>query len=429
MSTNIARLLATVALVGLPLSARAQTGSLYVPPKLVKAGTSTSAASGSGNVTVQVFVKKDGSFNVTHVIKTTNASNNAAALEIAKTSSYKPAQRDGKPVDGFYDYTLKFANAGVASTSPTAAAYAAIRAGKYADAKAQLQTYLQAHPGDVQANTLLGVANAFSGDNGAAAAAFDNVPSVPDQYKNLAAQAYGKNASALLGDQKFKEAATSAGHVIELSPASPQGYYLRGVASANQQNFQAALPDLQKALGLAKDAKADDKTLAQIDMSLSVAQLNTGAYDAAAASGKEALRYDPSLQSKLAQAQYAAVMNDAVAQANAGKISDAVTRLENGATLFPADAGNFYGQAAFIMLTDKTPDYKKLKTESDKALAVDSTNGRALLVSAFVAAQAGDQKTALANMNKAKASPLYSSDPVFAKQVDDNLKKLSAPAH
>ena len=428
MSTTSVRLIACVALVALPARAFAQT-SAYEPPKLIKPGSSSATVAGAGDITIQVFVKKDGTFAVNRVLKSTNPADNDAAMEVAKTATYKPAVRGGQPVDAYYDYTIKFAGGGVitqAPTGPTASAYAAIRAGKYADAKAQLQTYLQSHPNDAQANTLLGVADGFSGDDDGAAAAFDSVSSIPAQYRTLAAQSYSKHATNMLNAQKNKEAIAAAEHIIALSPDSPQGYYVRGIANGNQQNFQAALPDLQKALTLAKAGKADDKTAASIEYSLAVAQLNTGAYDAGAATMKDVARLDPSQQAKLNQAASVAVSNDAIALANAGKSADAVARYESGASLFPSSAGNFYGQAAYVMLTDKSPDYKKLKAEADKALAIDPANGRALFVNAFVAAQAGDQKTALADMNKAKASPLYSSDPAFAKQVDDNMKKLSA---
>jgi tetratricopeptide (TPR) repeat protein len=442
MSTNSARVLASVALIAFPAVALAQSSSTYVPPKLVKPGASTTTAAGAGDVTIQVFVKKDGTFSVNRVLKSSNPLDDAAATEIAKTATYKAGVRDGKPVDAYYDYVIKFTSNGAVASSagstggasaaadasgPTAAAYADIRAGKYADAKAQLQAYLQTHPGDPQASTLLGVADGFSGDDVGAAQAFDSVPAIPDQYKTLASQSYAKAAAAYLNQGKNADAGAAAAKVIALSPDSPEGYYLRGIASGNQQNFAAALPDLQKALALAKSAaKPDNKTLATIEFSLAVAQYNTGAYDQGSVSAKDVVRLDPSQQAKLDQAAFVAVSNDAIGLANAGKVGDAVARFENGAVLFPSSAGAFYGQAAYIMLTQKSPDYKQLKAEADKALAIDPTNGKALFVNAFVAANGGDTKTAIADMTKAKASPAYSSDPGFAKQVDDNLKKLSA---
>jgi tetratricopeptide (TPR) repeat protein len=422
--------LAGIAVLALPSLASAQSSGTYVPPKLAKPGASTSPITGGGSVTVQVFVKKDGAASAERVIKTTNAADNAAALEIAKTAAYTPATRGGKAVDAYYDYVVKFAVSGEATTpgeGPTAAAYADIRAGKYADAKAKLQAHLQAHPNDTQANTLLGVADAFSGDDDGAAAAFDNVPSIPQQYVSLAAQAYSKHATNAINASKGKDAEQAATRVIALEPNSAEGYYLRGVAAGNAGNFQAALPDLQKALDLAKAAaKPDDKAIATVEFSLAVAQLNTGAYQAGAATAKDVAKLDAAQGAKLDAAAYVAVTNAAVAAVNAGKVGDAVASLESGATLFPANAANFYGYASYLLLTDKSPDYKRIKAEADKALAIDPANGRALLASAFTAANSGDSKSAIDQMNKAKASPLYAGDASFAKQVDDNLKKLTA---
>ena len=52
--------------------------------------------------------------------------------------------------------------------------------------------------------------------------------------------------------------------------------------------------------------------------------------------------------------------------------------------------------------------------------------GRADYILGGVASQKNDPKTALDYMNKAKASPTYSSDAALAKQVDDSLKKLNS---
>jgi tetratricopeptide (TPR) repeat protein len=433
MPTTLARsIVVSLVLIAIPLGAVAQTYAVYTPPKLIKPGTSTASASSTGVVTIQVFVKKDGSFTVSHIIKSTNPNDDAAAMEIAKSATYKPAYRDGQPVDAFYDYQMTFGGAGAleaakpAGGGPTADAYAAIRNGKYDQAKSELQSYLQDHPGDAQAETLLGVANAFGGDPDAAAAAFDGVSSIPDQYKALALQAYTTHAANMLTAEKFAEAGAAATHIITLMPDSVNGYYVRGLAAADQQNFKAALPDLQKSLDLARASKTDQKSITAIEYNLAIAQLNTGAYDAAAVTVKDVAQLDPLQAPKLQQAEYVAVANDAISTANAGKPEDAIAKFEAGAAMFPTSAGAFYGQAAFVMLTEKSPDYKKLKAEADKALALDPSNGRALFVNAFVAAHNGDSKTAVADMTRAKSSPLYASDPSFAKQVDDNLKKLTA---
>jgi len=433
MSTISARLIASAVLAAFPLAAFAQTSSVYTPPKLIKQGTASAAVAGPGAVTVQVFVKKDGTFKVNRVIKSTNVADNAVALEIAKTATYKPALRDGVPVDGFYDYILNLGGAvslekPATASGPTAQAYALIRDGKYADAKATLTAYLQGHPGDPQASTLLGVANAFAGNDDEAAEAFDSVPTIPDQYHTLAVQAYTKHTSNLLDAQKYSDALASAGHVVALSPDSPNGYFFRGLANANQSQYATALPDLQKALELLKGMKPDDKTLANFEYWIAISQLNTGAYEAAAVTSKDVTRLDPLRGPSLAQDAFVVVSNAAIALVNAGKPAESVAQFEQGASIFPASAANFYGQAAFVLLGEKPPDFKKVKVEADKALALDPTNGRALFANAYVANNAGDQKGAIADINKAKASPLYGTDASFAKQVDDTSKKLNAAA-
>ena len=91
-----------------PLAGGAQTAPSHVAPKLLQRGTNVTAAAGPGDVTVQVFVKKDGSFEVSKIIKSSNPADNAAALEIAKSSKYKPATNAGAPVDEYYDFTVSF---------------------------------------------------------------------------------------------------------------------------------------------------------------------------------------------------------------------------------------------------------------------------------------------------------------------------------
>jgi tetratricopeptide (TPR) repeat protein len=420
------RLLACAAFVALPLAALAQTESFYVAPKLMLTGKNTTALAGPGNVTVQVQVKKDGTFAVIKVTKSTNPGDNAAALEIAKSSKYKPATRDAKPVDAFYDYELKFGGDTAATgTGGIATALATIRQGKYDQAKSDLQTYLAAHPDDTQAYTLLGVANTFGGDPAAAAAAFDKAGPVPDQYKALAVQSYEKYAKAALQDKKYSDAVAAADHAIALNPQSLQGYYVRGNAETGMQNTAAAIADLQKARAIASGGKSDDTTTVALSYSLAQAQLAAGQFGEAATSAKDVARLDTTVSNQLTKDEFVAVMNPAIALANAGKIAESVSRLESGAAAFPANAGALTAQAAYIMATDKKPDWDKIKAEAEKALALDPNSGRANYILGIVASQKQDPKTALDYMNKAKATPDYSSDASLAKMIDAGLKQLN----
>jgi tetratricopeptide (TPR) repeat protein len=416
------RFLAVAALLSAPLAVRAQTADTFVPPKLMERGVNVTALAGKGDVTVQVFVKKDGSYDVSKVLASTNPGDNTAALEIARSSKYQAATRNGKPVDAYYDYKLSFGGDTAATGSgPLASALASIHDGKYDQARSTLQTYLQTHPDDAQAYALLGVADSSAG----ASAAFDKAGTIPDEYKSLAAQSYGKYAGTLLDGRKFADAIATASTAIALDPQSLQGYYVRGIAYANTQDDAPAIADLQKARSIGIAGKVDDKTLATIGFNLAIAQLDAAAYADAAATERDVARLDPSRRQQLDGFAKAAINNAAVALANQGKIADAVSRLEAGAADFSAIAGALTAQAAYIMATDKKPDWVKIRAEAEKALALDPNDGRADYVAGIAASRLNDPKTALAYMNKAKASPTYGSDSALAKQIDDALKALA----
>jgi tetratricopeptide (TPR) repeat protein len=424
------RLLACALIVAAPLCANAQSATPpYVGPKLVEHGANTTALAGAGSVTLQVFVKKDGTRGAIKVLKSSNPGDNAAAMEIAKTSTFKPARRGKKPVDAFYDYVLNFGgNTAATGVGPVATALATIRAGKYDQAKSDLQTYLQTNPSDTQAYTLLGVADTFGGDPAGAAAAFDKAGTIPDEYKTLAIQSYEKYAASALDQKKYADAVAAATHAIALNPQSLQGYYVRGTANGDLKDDADAIADLQKAHSIATEAKLDDKSLSAISFNLAVVQLDAGQFGEAATTGKDVARIDGVRSATLDKYAFASVSNAAVALANEGKIADAVSRLDSGAAAFPASAAPLYAQGAYILATDKKPDWSKVKAEAEKATAIDPKAGRANYVLGVAAANQNDPKSALDYMNKAKASPDYSSDASLAKQIDGALKQLSGSA-
>jgi cytochrome c-type biogenesis protein CcmH/NrfG len=412
-----------------PLAVSAQTAPAHVAPKLLQRGTNAAATAGPGDVTIQVFVKKDGSFTVTKVIKSSNPADNAAALEIAKTSKYKPATNGGAPVDEYYDFTFSFnGDTAAIGNGPLAAALATIRAGKYDQAKTDLQAYLQTHPGDAQANLLVGVADSFGGDPAGAVAGFDKAGTIPPEYKVLARQSYDKYASQALNDKHYPEAVAAAGHAIDLDAQSLNDYYVRGIAYIGMQNYTAAIADLQKARAVAQAAKADDKTLSAIAFNLAVAQLDAGQFGEAATTARDVARTDTAASARLDKTAYVVAVETAIPLANAGHNADAVSRLESGAAAFPNSAAALYAQASVILATDKKPDWDKVKAEADKALALDPKEGRAEYILGIVASRKNDVKATLDYLNKAKASPTYSSDPALAKQVDDALNKLNSAA-
>ena len=89
-----------VALALSPLAARAQYSNEYVPAKLLKQGQTSHSIAGSGTVVVQVQVNADGTHKAIRVIKSSNSGDNSAALDIAQTSTYRPAHRGSAPHHG-----------------------------------------------------------------------------------------------------------------------------------------------------------------------------------------------------------------------------------------------------------------------------------------------------------------------------------------
>lgn len=302
---------------------------------------------------------------------------------------------------------------------------AEIRAGKYDQAKSDLGTYLQTNPNDTQAYMLLGVANAFGGDSAAASAAFAKAGTIPEQYRMLALQSYEKYANAALGDKNYSGAIDAANAAIALNPQSLQGYYVRGQANLGTQNYTTAIADLQKAHAIAVTAKSDDQSMATLAFTLAVAQLDAGQFGEAAQTAKDLYRNNTNRSGQLDKFAYAAVMNAAIALANAGRIADSVSRLESGATAFPNDAGALTAEAAYILASDKKPDWDKVTAEAQKALDLDPNAGKADFVLGVAASEKNDPKSAVNYMNKAKATPAYQSDASLARQINDALTKLN----
>ncbi|HTD38347.1 MAG TPA: tetratricopeptide repeat protein [Candidatus Limnocylindrales bacterium] len=430
MADRIHRPLAAVAagaimLASAPLAAFAQTGTYYTPPKLVKQATPTTPIAGTGSVTVQVFVKKTGQIGAVKVQKSTNHADDAVALEIARNSTYKPGMRDAKPIDAFYTMALKFSGTNVVNDTGTSsgqlvAANALIRAGKYAEAKTQIQSYLAAHPGDKDANALLGVADAFLDDNAGAAAAFDAAGTIPDRFKNVAAKAYSDAAVDALKAKNNDQAIALADKALALQQ-NVNTLFIQGTAYANAQRYPQAIADLEKAKGMANAGRADAQTLNSIDASLATAYILGGRVDQGIALGKALKLRDPS-STRVDDALASYYNQQAVAAMQAGKKDEAVNDLENAARAVPSRAVVLYVQAANVLSQGTTVDWKRVKAEADKALAVDGNDARANYVAGIALANGGDGKSAVPYLQKAKANA--GSDASLNADIDAALKKL-----
>jgi Tfp pilus assembly protein PilF len=420
---------AALAFGGVPVCAAAQTAVFYVPPKLASRGSNSTPVSGKGTVTIKVFVHSNGKADVpSAVAKSTNHADDAAALQIARTSTYKPASKDGKPTDAYYTFVLNFTGGGGLSdaqseTNSTLQQVAVQeRNGNYAAAKAQLATYLQSKPDDKEANLLLGVADAFTDDFAAAAAAFDKAGTIPPKYRTLAGKTYANAAVAALKANDNDGAIAYAGKAIDLTP-SAEPYNIRGSAEYAQKKYDVAESDLEKARDRATTEKADNHQLAVIETNLTAAYMGAGQSDKGLATAKEVARLDPSItQTGDLIAQY---YNDkATTLVKSGDRKGAADQLDAGAAAVPKYAVQLYGNAATILASDAKPDWKVVKAEADKALAIDPNDARSNYVAGVALANDKNTKDALTYLNKAQASAKTGNDADLSKQIDAALKQL-----
>lgn len=410
-----------------PLAAHAQTSTFYTPPKIVKQGTTSSPVVGTGAVTVKVFVKKNGSVGSVAVEKSTNHGDDAAALEIAKSSTYKPGLRDGKPEDAYYTLALKFNGSAVTTdtgsgVSDVNAANALIRAGKYADAKTALQSYLTGHPGDKDAQALLGVADSYLNDPADAAVAFDAAGTIPDRFKVVAAKAYSDAAVDALKAKNNDRAIALADKALALQQ-NVNTLYIEGTAYANSQKYPQAIAALEKAKAQAVSGHADAATLNAIDASLATSYIFGGQTDKGTALAQQLKQRDPS-NTRVDDALAAYYNQQAVAAVQAGKKDEAVADLERAAQAVPSRAVVLYVQAANVLSQGSTVDWKRVKAEADKALAISPNDARANYVEGIALANAGDGKSAVPYLQKAKANAGADAD--LNTQIDAALKKLGA---
>jgi tetratricopeptide (TPR) repeat protein len=427
--------LGALSLAWLPQTASAQTGTFYTPPKILKQGTASSPIVGTGAVTVQVFVRKNGSIGTTKVQKSTNHGDDAAALEIAKSSTYKPGVRDAKPIDAYYTMSLKFNGSSVVNDTGTTsnqlvAANALIRANKFAEAKTELQSYLTAHPADKDAQALLGVADAYLNDSAGAAAAFDAAGTIPNQFKVVAAKAYSDAAVDALKAKNNDQAIALSDKALALQQ-NVNTLFIQGTAYANSQKYPQAIADLEKAKAQAIAGKADAASLNAIDASLATSYIFGGQVDKGIALAHELKARDPS-NSRVDDALAAYYQQQATAAAQAGKRDEAVADLENAAKAVPSRAATLYVMAANLLSGGTTPDWKRVKAEADKALAVSPNDPRANYVAGIALANgipktgAPDTAPAMAYLQRAKAN--VGSDASLGSDIDKAIAALGKMA-
>ena len=428
-------LLMTLAFVA-PASLGAQTvgSGGYVPPKLAKRGTATTPLSGPATIVVKVFVKKDGTSTVSGVIKSSNPSDDPAALEVAKSSTYVPATKGGEKVDAFYDYTIVFTVEGETEGAKTGlpAYEQMIHSGNYAGAKTGLTAYLQQHPDDARANTDLGAANTYTQDFPAAVAAFDKAGSgIPDNMKPIAADAYSGYAVSQLNAKDTSGALASAKRAVDLAP-DLQTYNALGVVQFSSGDSASAIVSFQKALSLGQSAKQSDRDSTNVNLAMAYADV--GKFEEAKQTA--ALVSAPTAQQKanIQNALSAYYVKQGEAAEKAGKTDTAVALYVQGAAAAPAEAATFYVRASSAYLatikdagssdTQQTNN-QKAKAMADRALAIDPNNAQAGYDAGIACAGLGQKAQALLYLNKAASAAAGSSDADLKSAIQKALQTVN----
>jgi tetratricopeptide (TPR) repeat protein len=395
----------------------------------LKQGSATTPFAGAGTITLKIYVLANGTPKSVTINKSTNHGDDAGAKEVAMSATYKPALRGGKPVAAYYTYILKVTGSGATSDNGGGTGATAIqalnRSGKFADAQKMGAEYVAAHPSDTEAALQTALAASFNNDSAAAADYFDKAGNVPDRYKGAAAKSYLDEASAKLAAKDYTAAQGYAKKGAALSPGAG-AYNIQGNADLAAGATADAIADFEKAkAALASDPKASQTATATVNANLAAAYLKNGDIDKAQAAAAAAKAADPNKNLDGAFANY---YNDkAIAAAKAGDTAAAVANYENAAKVDPKDGVTLYLNAASAYSSAAKPDFKGMKAEADKAIALDPTNAKANFYAGVALANDGHAKDAIPYLQKAADSAKSGTDTALQEQIAKALKSVGAP--
>jgi TonB family protein len=434
----LAAALAGLAVFASSLPAVAQYANEFSPAKLTHQGNTSIAIAGSGTVVVQVQVNADGTHKATKVIKSTNAADNDAAMDIAQNSSYRPAHKGTTPVPSFYDFTLKFngksvaqssdLDAGTANDSPAAKQAEGqiaqlISQGKYAQAKTAAQSAMMSAPTD-EIRALLGVSEAQLGQFTDAAAAFDHVTTITKQFHLIAGQSYA-NASVAIANSNPTQALAYANKAVTLDPSTNSMYALGNAQIANKQ-FPEAIATLKSVHAKAwADPKTPTNAKVAIDSALLSGYMQTNDQADATTTASEIKTLDPT------STLPARMLGNAYLQTGA----TALTAKDYPAAMKAFDAAAAQGdpevavtanvQAAFTVLKinpDK-PDFKLMQSYAEKALATKPDSPEANFGEGI--ALTGEAATSHDDATKKKAQESLDKADQLAKAAGNEALALS----
>jgi tetratricopeptide (TPR) repeat protein len=409
----------------------------YTPPKLIKKGTATSPIGGAGTVVIKVLVNKDGTFKVQGVIHSSNAADDKAALEIAASSTYKPATRGSSKETAFYDFTLKFAGNGTSTTDedlPEIEQYRRMMvAGNEAGAKTALQNYLGQHPEDAKAELYLAIADTRLNDSKDAVAALEKAGPVPEEYRAEAAKAYADAAIDAVSAKDTANAAVLARKAVDLSGTFDK-YLVLGYVELAGGQLAPGTEALEKARDLAKTENATPKQQTAIYVNLVQAYARDGDFAKAKSAADTARQLDPSTNVDVVLEQ-AYISRGNVLQ-NGGKLAEAGALFEQAAAELPKSAGPLYARAALAYLAikpdasvaaGKDPNIVKADADADKALAADPNNAAANYAKGIAVVDLDKSKssTALDYLKKADDQAKKAGDTGLTAAIENAIKQLN----
>jgi tetratricopeptide (TPR) repeat protein len=436
------------ALAALPASA--QYANEFTPAKLLHQGTTTHDIAGSGTVVVQVQVNPDSTHKAIKVLRSTNSGDNAAAMDIAQNSSYRPAHRGSTPVVSFYDFTLKFNGKSVARTpsedqvptgggamSPAASQVAAlVRQGQYQQAKSKAESELLSSPGDNSLREMLGIAAFDAGDFTTAASAFDKVPSIGALYRPAAARSFA--AAAVKEAPSNPTTALNYAQKAMSLDSGPNSRFALGVAQLANGDNAGAVASLKVARDAAmSDPKVPTASKVNIDSELLQAYLANHDTADAQAVAAQIKQLDPKSTAG-SQAMGASLVKAGNAAVEAKDTTTALTDFDQAAALGdPQIAVTANTLAAFAIARSAKPDYKRMQAYAEKAIAIKPNDAAAnfadgIALTAQWASSHSDatKKAAAAALDKADQQAKADGNEALSLQIETFVKKNlnAAPA-
>lgn len=427
---------------GAALPTVAQNANDIVPPRITTLGTHTSPVQGNGTVRVQVQINTNGTHVVTRIISSTNHRDDAAAREVAASSTYRPATRGGRVVPYFYDPIFRFTGSSVSNVETSASVGSGggsaerveglIRSGQYDTAKSLAQSALASSPNDPHLLQLLGVAEYYAHDYVDSAEAFERAGSVARLYAAVAAQSYSA-AAVHLSITDPTRALTFAEKAVALDHGANSRFAL-GVAQLAAKQDAAAIATLRGVHDtIFADPHTNTETRFGVDQRLLAAYVDAGDLAAAQPTIDEMRRLKPSDPYPM-EAVGEIYITQGLAAEHAGSADQALALYDRAAALNdPKLSAMAYDRAANVIAGQTTPDPARLKAYADKALAINANDpvanffeGVALVEQYNASRDRNIRAQALTYLNKADTLAKAAGNQTLAQNIEKIILQVTA---